>query len=691
MVGITGENVLFEGRKIAKLLARYAEAETDKAESQVFSEIAQFGTFAVEHTIQAFRQKKLAPDKAETILGKLCDDSCLEQIVPLIGESYDEVRRVAKEMIIKRWKASASKLLIEYVESPDFYFRASATELLCMFKDRSCVAPLVSKFNSTDAGTKKSIIKILSEIGDEACKKLALSALNDDSWDVRLAAVKGLGKIRAPESVDPLIERLSEKDPQMKRLAMDALGAIGDKRAAGPMIALLRDEDMLVRQKATDYIIEMADSEIVPEVINLMKDRDVNVRRCAVEVLNNMKDPRTTEALTKAIRDSDWWVRQIATESLTELKGANIVKSFIAMTRDPDENVRRCAVEFFNKVTDISAFEPLVKLLKEPDWWVREKAATALGRLKDKRAIAPLIELITDEDVKGVIPAALAEIGGDEVLGPLKEFLLDGAKQVRIEALKALEALKAAGAVENMKECLGDHDPEVRAQAVKSLKEITGKTFKAREAPGAGEAGQVVVSRGTSAEGAILTEAILVVDLCNSTEIAARYGDNFALKLTKILTDTVKPLAQKHRYQFMKSTGDGFLITFQRVSSSVLFALEVSNEIGKHNAKAEASERIDLRFAINVGETRIDAKGDRLGVATNMTFRIEGVKPEGLVPVENGMAREDMPLENRILVSENVEKEIAGMKGIEMRLVGLFELKGITGLHKVYQLVPVKE
>jgi HEAT repeat protein len=681
--------VLFKGRKITKLLEKYSEADTKKAESQIVSELEQFGKPAIQHTIEAFQQRKLVPEKAQVLLGKLCDDSCMEDIVPLINESYDQVRRVAKEMIIKRWKKSSLPFLIEYLKSSDFYSRTSATELLATFKNQSCEPVLASMFNGADADTKKNIIRILSETGGQVAKKLIISALSDESCQVQLSAVKSLGKMRPPESVAPLLERLTEDDRQMKRLALDALGAIGDKRAARPMIGLLRDDDMLVRQKATDYLIEIADSDVVPEIIDMMRDKDVNVRRCAVEVLNNMKDPRTSDALIKAIKDSDWWVRQIATESLAELKGDNIVRGFIAMTRDPDESIRRCAAEFFNKVTHKSALEPLVELLKDQDWWVREKAVTALGKLKDKRAIAPLAEMIDDEEVKGGVPAVLAEIGGDEVLEPLKEFLLDDQKRVRIETIKAFGKLKAMDAVPDLKECLKDTEQDVRAEAVRTLKELTGQVFKAEEGLTSEQISQVAVSRRRAAEGAILTESILVVDLCNSTEIAAKYGDNFALNLTRILTETVTPAARRERFQFMKSTGDGFLITFPKVINSVRFALDVFKEINKHNEKADKTARIDLRFAINLGETRIDAKGDRLGVATNMTFRVEGLKPEGLIPIENGMAKEDMPLDNRIFVTENVEKEIIDMEGIKTRIVGLFELKGITGLHKVYELTSV--
>ena len=93
-----------------------------------------------------------------------------------------------------------------------------------------------------------------------------------------------------------------------------------------------------------------------------------------------------------------------------------------------------------------------------------------------------------------------------------------------------------------------------------------------------------------------------------------------------------------------------------------------------------------MRFAINLGETRIVDNGDRHGLAINMAFRVEGVKPEGLIPTEGGMKKEEIPLKNWIFMTENAEKEINDIEGIKPRLVGLFELKGITGLHKIYNI-----
>ena len=686
---ILKEEKVFEGYKIKKLLSKLMEARNADERATLVKEIVGYGKAAFPYVLDAFRKREITYIHGREIMEAMCDDSFMDDVVALMGEPYDEIRRISKELILEKWKTKAVTALVNALKSTNTYLKNGAVELLSNMKCQNCVPDLVALFNEADEELKKNLIRIIGDTGGPAAAKLVMSALNDNSWSVRLWAVKMLGKMKDPLSVDPLLEKLLENEPQIKKYALDTLGLIGDKRAARGMIILIKDPDMIVRQKATDNLIKVADADVVLEIIALMRDNDVNVRRCAVEVLNNIKDPRTADVLINSMKDSDWWVRQIAADALSEIKGKNIQRVFLAMLKNKDEHLRRCAVEFYNKVPDAAAYEALVEVLGDEDWWVREKTISALGRLKDKRAIPHLAKMITDEDNKWVVPEALAEIGGSEVIEPLMEFLADESSRVRISAISALGKLKDKDTLPYIKELLNDPDEEVRNEAAKTLKDLTGRVFKA----GTGKPGETATASAPAMvptklpEGSILTEAILVVDLCNSTDIANKYGDQFALDLTKTFTDIVLPIVKRERFQFRKSTGDGFLLTFSKVENAVRTAFDILAETAKHNKQADEAHTIKLRFAINFGETRIDAKSDRLGVATNMTFRVEGVKSADLIPVEGGITdKSTMPLVNRVFVTETAVDEALKVEGITSRLLGLFELKGITGLHKVFEL-----
>ncbi len=677
---------MFEGRKIKKLLSELIKSYNESDSLRIMEELSEFGKTAMPIVVRSIRSRELNSVKGMKLVEKILNEYDISDLLPLTADEFDIVRGLAKKITVTKWKEEAIPKLLENLQHKDAFIRASATEILTEMRNQSTVLKLVSLFNENDIELKKNIIKILSATGGQVATKLLITALKEKDRSIRFQAVRGLSKMKDPSSVEPIIEILNDDDVQIKKCALDTLWAIGDSQAAIAIVPHLNDKDLLVRQKAVDCIIKIGDSSIVSQIYHLLKDPDVNVRRCTVEILNNLNDPRTGEELIKVMKDSDWWVRQRATDALAELKGSNVVKYIIVMLNESDEAMRRCAVEFFNKVSDPSSFEPLVQALKDDDWWVREKAITALGKLKDPRALEPLMSMMGDEEIKWVLPSAFADIGGEKAIEEIGKLLKDSQKLVRLESLKAIEKLKELSLVDDIKDLLNDCDDEVCNAAIKVLKEVTGKTFQPEEESPKATQPLDKMMGSVFPEGSILTEAIVVVDLCNSTGIANKYGDQFALNLTKILTDAVRSIIDKEGFQFMKSTGDGFLITFTTIEIAIRFSLTLTNIIGKYNQTADKRSVIDLRFAINLGETRIDAKGDRLGVAVNMTFRVEGVKPDDMIEIEGGIKKEQMPVVNRILVTENVAEEVRKYNNISVTLLGLFELKGITGLHRVFEL-----
>jgi len=674
--------VLFKSRKIKQLLDEYRSPQVNQSNNTIVTELKQFGTDAIHIVIEYFQQRKLTTPKGQYLLNKLCDSSCQELIIPLIGDSYDEVRRVAKEMIKERWSKSASQLLLEHINAGDIYMRNNATELLIAFADKSCEPKLISIFNTSASEQKKSILKILTSFNSFSGNKLILSALNDPDWQVRLLAVKCIGKLNMQSAVGQLIEKLSENEPQIKAFTIQALGELGDKQATRPLLDLLKDGDLMVRQKAVDALIEIADAGVIKEIIALLRDNDVNVRRCAVEVLRNMKDPQTGAALMQAIKDSDWWVRQIATDSLTSLKSGNIVEGFIGLTKDPDENIRRCAVEFFIQVPAPEAFNALISLLDDPDWWVRERAIDALGTQKNPEAIEHLLKKVDDQAVSKALPRAFADIGGETAEHHLLDLLYRGPKRLRLESLKILVEKRGVECVDLIKACVSDPEPEISSEAINVLKELTGKVFSQDDVGNT----QLSLIQSSIAPGQTVTEAIVVIDLCNSTDITSRYGDSFALDLLQQLTSVVNPVAQREKCQFVKGTGDGFLLTFPKAENAIRFSFDVLTSVQNRNKASDPSQHINLRFAVNFGESKVDDKGDRLGAAISMTFRVEGLKPPDAIATEGCMPTDQVPLDNRVFITENIEKEISGIKSLNSQLVGLYELKGITGLHRIYYL-----
>jgi class 3 adenylate cyclase len=186
----------------------------------------------------------------------------------------------------------------------------------------------------------------------------------------------------------------------------------------------------------------------------------------------------------------------------------------------------------------------------------------------------------------------------------------------------------------------------------------------------------------TAPKGEYAPEAIVVIDICGSTGIANRYGAHRLRVLYEQLEGIALEVAGHFRDRYRRTTGDGVLITFHTVMDAVNASLEIQRRIQEHNMAADEPHRIPIRFSIHFGETLTDEEGRRYGDAVNMAFKVESLGVEEL----SETADRPMPRENYLLATEQVARELASVPGIHCRELGTFELQGLTGLHRIYQL-----
>ncbi len=683
---------MFESYKIRKLITQIISRQGDDNSSFIRT-LRTFGPDGLEALIEAFVGNKILFADMEKYLNTFYDRKYLELFIELLGNPKEPIRNTAREIIFNRGGVTVLQVLIDNLKKATSQQRRGLAQLISRLGSPAIMDKIVPMIHESEREVVKVGLNILAEIGGPIAASHMLGLVKSDDWWVRKRVVEALSKIKDPASVDPLLEQLAiEKDPKIKITLIQTLGEIGNAKAAHKILPHLIDDDMIVRQMVVEAMEKTADANIVPNLIELMKEADVNVRRSGAEILDKIKDPSTAEMLIKCLKDNDWWVREIATDALSDLSGMDINQKVLKLCSSPDENVRRAAVEFFNRIKYPPAFDALVERLKDSDWWVREKAIQALGKMSDERALDPILELMGDADVRWAVPTALAQIGGDRATVYLGEMLGDPERSLRLSALKGLGKLRSKESLPLIKASVMDSDPEIRDIALEIIKKITGHAVKANQIIAEQErdkwtGGSTVFSVAVPSNTKILSEAILVLDLANSTEIGAKFGDEFAFKLTNRLIEETKPLATRHMVRFTKSTGDGYLMTFSGVKNALLFAQDILKAVSKTNKEVPPEEKIDLRLAVNLGETRVDNKGDRLGTAVNMTFRIEGLKGKDIIPDEGGMKPEELPLVNRILITEQVNQEAEKLKEFTSRKVGFFDLKGISGRHRIFQLM----
>ena len=161
----------------------------------------------------------------------------------------------------------------------------------------------------------------------------------------------------------------------------------------------------------------------------------------------------------------------------------------------------------------------------------------------------------------------------------------------------------------------------------------------------------------SGAEGDVLTMTVLFTDIVASTERQARVGPREWSRLTDHHDAMVRSVLGRHRGHEVKTTGDGFLATFDATGRALRCATGIlagAKDIG-----------LDLRAGVHTGE--VEVRGDDIaGMAVTIAKRVCDLAGPG-----------------QLLVSETVRGQVVGA-GIEFEDRGEQQLKGVPGTWRLY-------
>lgn len=177
-------------------------------------------------------------------------------------------------------------------------------------------------------------------------------------------------------------------------------------------------------------------------------------------------------------------------------------------------------------------------------------------------------------------------------------------------------------------------------------------------------------------------EAILVIGMVGSSRIAQAMGDRVASKVKNILREKLDDNLKKYPAEFLKNTGDGFMIILGSVKNAIKLATDLLTDL-----RADESDKgIHVRMGIHFGRTSILTDGDRRGLAVDMTFRVESVKVDDMHQTVIGIEKDMFPRIDRIFITEVVHHLIAPDSLIKTRFIGYFDLKGFAGRYKIFEI-----
>ena len=184
-----------------------------------------------------------------------------------------------------------------------------------------------------------------------------------------------------------------------------------------------------------------------------------------------------------------------------------------------------------------------------------------------------------------------------------------------------------------------------------------------------------------------VNEAILVVDLVDSTYLATHYGDGMAMRAKNVLKDRILQRADARGLSFVENIGDGYFMTFPSVEAAVGTATALVRDLRNHPEDLASELPLDVRVAISYGEILVDPRGGRHGTAINKAFRLEALSAESFTKVEGEEGPKKIADRNRIFLDEEAVREL-NSSAVPLRSVGFCALKGFSGLHRVFEVLP---
>jgi HEAT repeat protein len=369
--------------------------------------------------------------------------------------------------------------LLQFLDDPEVS-KPALIEILKVHKQSLNVHDLLQRAYELEPNEKAALFNILQEVASEKMVPDLINRMDGKDPIVKMHLIRLLSKFESKDINNTLELQLSDSSKLVRSAALGALATRSGSINIDTVSKLLSDTDIDVQNKAVDVMIKINHPETTKYLVNALKDESEYTRRAAVEILNEIGDAESVKDLLEAIKDDDWWVRARAGDALAEIGGPRVVDSVLSLITDEDEDIRRTAIEILNATKDERAIEHLMKATDDNDWWVRERAVDALAHIGSKEAVPKLLAMLgQNAKTDTVVVRALGKLGDHEILDKLVPMLSGSARDVKLEAIKAIAHLADEEHAETIRAALRDikdsEDAAIMNGADKAIREINAK------------------------------------------------------------------------------------------------------------------------------------------------------------------------------------------------------------------------
>ncbi len=333
-------------------------------------------------------------------------------------------------------------------------------------KQNASLDPLRSLLGDADAEVRAQAAKVLGDYKVAAAGDKLTALLKDKENRVRYFAALSLGKIGHKAAFEPLVAMLAEnddKDPILRHGGVTGLKGCGTAAqiaalAGNPSVAVRGDAVVALRQLKNPLVaafLKDADESVVLEAARAIHDAPIDAAMPALAALLANPALKNPHILNRAVN---------ANYRLGKTENARAIAAFAASSAAP-EDARKDALNALAAWGSPSAKDRLLNQWRPiPDRGPGDAAAAMTAAVPALLKDAPggvqemVAKLVAKLSISGV-GEPLAQLASNDKAG----------SAARIEALKALAALKDVNLAKAARAAVLDKDAKIRAEGLQAL------------------------------------------------------------------------------------------------------------------------------------------------------------------------------------------------------------------------------
>ena len=330
--------------------------------------------------------------------------------------------------------------------------------------------------------------RALVKINSPTAKSALLFALKSSQGRCSLSLVEALGDSRNAVAVKS-ISALIGKDKRLNKVAFYALANIADPISINLMANAAQKAgftyDETNATSAYLLFIKNLGKKNVPTATRLAKTlstkaslaNQVQTHTAALKLLVDMQGAKSTSLLIEAVRNNDQQYRDGALKFAGPYVNPTTTALWVRELSKANAGEKAAIIKMLGDNRATSALPAILKQLKSGDSELVVAAITASGKIGQDKVLSNLLEVMKTGDAAEIatVQNALLIMKGPTVTAKVSKALPDMPANVQVALINVLAARGAHDKIDIVTPLLNSNDPNVRAAAYVSLKQLAGE------------------------------------------------------------------------------------------------------------------------------------------------------------------------------------------------------------------------